>query len=264
MTASKIAHHMWKTEKDPTGKVSISRMKEERNWDADEWKYAKDVSDAVWGLWGAEAISNPIFVEIMPKSVARKYVTVAKRFQAQGVEPPKVRSWEELSAAFGAERIAEIKKAVAKGMQIRKASVEMDLPFLVASRVLFTIDDDQIDLNKIKNVIALVKEGKIVKAASEYGSLAGKISTIYHKALRSHDHRIALDDSAKKYYEDYWGPYGEALTKEVKKRIRADLAYDWLKTAVDEAAAKYWQNYFSENDYGKLLTENSVTKLEPK
>jgi hypothetical protein len=30
---------------------------------------------------------------------------------------------------------------------------------------------------------------------------------------------------------------------------------DWLKKAVDEAAAKYWQNYFSEEDYGKMLTE---------
>ena len=263
MSASKVAHHMWKTEKDSTGKVSISRSKDEKNWDADEWKYAKDVSDAVWGLWGAEAISNPIFVEVMPKAVARQYVAVAQKLENEGVTAPQVRSWEELKAAFGAERIAEIKKAVAKGMQIRKASVELDLPFLVASRVLFSIEDESIDLGKIKNVIALVKEGKIVKAASEYGSLAGKISTIYHKAMKFNDHKIALDDSAKKYYEDYWGPYGESLTKEVKKRIRADLAFDWLKRAVDEAAAKYWQNYFSEEDYGKMLTEYSPPERKP-
>jgi hypothetical protein len=263
MTASKIAHHMWKTERNPEGKTVISRSKEEQNWDSEDWKYAKDVSDAVWGLWGAEAISNPIFVEVMPKSVARKYVATAQKFQAEGVEAPKVRTWEELKAAFGAERVAEIKRAVAKGMQIRKASVELELPFLVASRVMYAIEDEQIDLAKIKSIIALVKEGKIVKAASEYGSLAGKISSIYHKAMKFSDHKIALDDSAKKYYEDYWGPYGESLTKEVKKRIRADLAFDWLKRAVDEAAAKYWQNYFSEEDYGKMLTEYTPPSRKP-
>ena len=76
--------------------------------------------------------------------------------------------------------------------------------------------------------------------------------------------KIAVDESAKSYWESYYGEYGKDLVSDVKKRVKADVAGEWLtKCGVDQVAADYWQNYFTEGGYGKALTEAIPKRISP-
>jgi hypothetical protein len=98
-------------------------------------------------------------------------------------------------------------------------------------------------------------------AVRQYGKVAKKVFNI----MATQCPKVAVDAKAEDYWKAYYGPYGEQLVKEVKKRIKADLAKIWLmKQGVDEAAAKYWQNYFTDENYGEELTKDIPKRLSPK
>lgn len=48
--------------------------------------------------------------------------------------------------------------------------------------------------------------------------------------------KIALDDAAKKYWELLWSEYGEALTRDIPRRIKAALVSKKRLASVDDAA----------------------------
>jgi len=111
-------------------------------------------------------------------------------------------------------------------------------------------------LDPYNNVVASVN-----KQAAKYGKVAEKVANV----LSSSCPKVAVDSKAEEYWKAYYGPYGEQLVKEVKKRIKADLAKIWLtKQGVDEAAAEYWQNYFTDENYGEELTKDIPKRLSPK
>lgn len=47
--------------------------------------------------------------------------------------------------------------------------------------------------------------------------------------------RHAVDQTAEKYWSDYFGPYGKAWTKKVPRRVAAAIAEQLLKTASKDA-----------------------------
>lgn len=257
-------HPLWSAEKREDGKVMLSRSVAERE-DLEEvgQDYVQAVVASAWGLFGANLIDNSGFDRAeMPVSVKDRFNLVASQLKREGEEPPKVRTWTQLTKVLGSAKVAEIKQAVAQGMKVRQASKYFNLPFVVTADLIE--DADVIGRKAMKDVINLVRAGKRSVAIKQYGKIAKKVGTLYDVARKTGNHRLAVDDSAKSYWEDYYGEYGKQLVKEVKKRIRADVAYEWLRRCgVDEAAAKYWQNYFTDSDYGKALTETLPKKLSP-
>ena len=147
-------------------------------------------------------------------------------------------------------------------MKVRKASKFFNLPFVVTADIIE--DAEVVGSKTMKNIVELVRSGKRQAAVGQYGKVARKVSQLYDMSRKTGNHKLSVDEAAKSYWEDYYGEYGKQLIKEVKKRIRADVAYEWLRRCgVDEAAAKYWQNYFTDSDYGKALTETIPKKLSP-
>jgi len=258
------AHGLWRAERDENGAVMVNRSTAEiEDFENVGQDYIKAVVASSWGLFGANLVDNKGFQQAeMPVSIKDRFNLVAKQLKEAGEVPPKVRSWKELTSVLGADKVAEIKSAVSQGMKIRQASKYFNLPFVVTADI---IDDvDTIGKKAMKNIVDLVKVKKSAKAINQYGKIAKKVSESYQIAQKTGNHKLAIDDSAKSYWEEYYGEYGKQLVKEVKKRVRADVAYEWLRRCgVDEAAAKYWQNYFTDSDYGKALTETIPKKLSP-
>lgn len=258
------AHPLWNAERGENGKVILNRAVAERE-DLEEAgaDYMKAVVASAWGLFGAGLIDNSGFDRAeMPLSVRDRFNVVATQLKAEGEEPPKVRSWNQLARVIGSDKVVEIKQAVAQGMKIRQASKYFNLPFVITADLIE--DADVIGRKAMRDIVNLVRAGKRSVAIKQYGKIGRKVGTLYDVACKTGNHRLAVDDSAKSYWEDYYGEYGKQLVKEVKKRIRADVAYEWLRRCgVDEAAAKYWQNYFTDSDYGKALTETLPKKLSP-
>jgi hypothetical protein len=158
--------------------------------------------------------------------------------------------------------LGELKQAISQGMKIRQASKYFNLPFIVTADIIE--DADVIGRKAMKEIVDLVCVGKKDLAVRNYGKVAKKVATLYTIAKKTGNHKLAVDSTAEKYWEDYYGEYGKQLVKEVKKRVRADVAQEWLmRCGVDEAATKYWQNYFTDSDYGKALTETIPKKLSP-
>lgn len=258
------AHPLWSAEKDDNGRVIVNRSVAERD-DLEEagMDYTKAVVASAWGLFGAGLIDNSGFDRAeMPLAIRDRFNLVAKQLKAEGEQPPKVRSWSQLTKVLGSAKVQEIKQSVAQGMKVRQASKYLNLPFVITADL---IDDaDVIGRKAMRDIVDLVKSGRRSLAAKQYGKIARKVGTLYDMARKTGNHKLAVDDSAKSYWEDYYGEYGKQLVKEVKKRVRADVAYEWLRRCgVDEAAAKYWQNYFTDSDYGKALTETLPKKLSP-
>ena len=147
-------------------------------------------------------------------------------------------------------------------MKVRQASKFLNLPFVLTADLIEDIE--VIGKVAVRDIVSRIKAGKVKEALDEYGAPATKVVNLFKEAHKLQNHKIAVDEAAKKYWEDYYGEYGAQLVKEVKKRVRADLAYEWLrKCGIDEVASKYWQNYFSDSDYGKALTEVLPKKLTP-
>lgn len=73
--------------------------------------------------------------------------------------------------------------------------------------------------------------------------------------------RRAVDESAKRYWQTYFGDYGTTWVGDVKRRLKADmLKVALVKLAVDSSAADYYADYFG--DYGKDLVEEKARSLK--
>lgn len=258
---NKQAHGLWSAEADQNGKVMVMRTEAERE-DLEEFEYAQAVVASAWGTFGAMLADQAQFTTI-PQSIQYRFNVVAKTLQDSGETAPRVLAWEELASAFGEDKVKEAREFVAHGMQTRQASKYFNVPFILAADLLE--DAEIIGKKAMKELVNACKEELKGKKASRkvlasYGKVAHKVLNL----MKAGNHKLAVDQAADDYWTSYYGEYGEQMVKEVKKRVKADLARIWLiKEGVDQAAAEYWQNYFSENDYGKALTEDIPKRLRP-
>lgn len=262
--SEKKGHPLWTAESDTDGNVILHRSVAERDdLESAESEFIKSGAAAAWGLWGASVADRSGFDSLeMPISVCKRFNLVAKELQKEGQAPPKVRSWEEFTKVLGKDKVLEIRHAVANGMEVRLASKFVNLPFVVTADLLEDIRI--IGKKSMRDVVDFVKMGKVSEAVTRFGKVASKVATLYKEAVEQGNYKIAVDETAKAYWEAYYGDFGAQLVKEIKKRIRADIAFEWLvKHGVDQAAAEYWQNYFAEMGYGKALTEVLPKKLSP-
>jgi len=257
----KQSHHLWNAETDENGNVIVNRTSAEREeFDANE--YARVVSASAWGLFGAGLVDELDHPKMeIPKSICARFERVASTLKEAGDVPPIVKAWTDLNAEYGSEIITELRQFVAHGMKTRQASKYLNVPFIAAADLL-----DDIDImgkQAVKSIVDEVRAGNEDSIISEYGAPAQKVASLFEEAKNGLC-KLAIDSAAKDYWVAYYGEYGAQLVKEVKKRIRADIAHEWLtKCGVDAVAAAYWQNYFSEAGYGKALTETIPAKISP-
>jgi hypothetical protein len=263
-------HHLWELEND--GKLKVQRTRAEREEELDEMlaqrtarkvaaikREAQETNARLWGLFGARQADNDLFESDIPTSIVARFNEVYKTI---GEDAPKVYTWDQLRRAFGPKVIASIRRDVASGMRIRVMSKYLNIPFLAASDVVYELGNA--DQRKVKDALDLIRNGKRRVAVEKYDKLARKVAAIYERALREGKRKIAIDDAASTYWEDYFGPYGKELVREIKKRVAADLAGSWLrKNGVDEAAAEYWAAYFTDGNYGRMMTSVLPKKLSP-
>ncbi len=256
----KDAHHLWSAEKDEAGRLRVVRSKEEPEMflNDKERETAKEVCAAVWGLWGASLVDGAFGTEI-PSGVVARLAKVASQESQKGNAYPRVYTWNELRRAFGTEVVEEIRGHVSDGMRVRMASRYLDVPFLVAADIIDRFGSTE----NLKEIVTAVKTGKVA-TIRKLGKAAGVIQGIYQRYTENGNHKLAIDEAAKKYYENYYGPFGKELTREIKRRVRADLAEAWLrKNGVDQKAVDYWSGYFS-NGYGDEMVKELAKKLAPR
>jgi hypothetical protein len=261
---TKDAHHLWEAETED-GKLKLRRVK---NLDEDAMvanldkvvatkiASAPDVEDtlmACMGVWGATLVDDDLFTRPIAKPIVARFNQVIDN------EVPKVYSWDELGKAAGHQKIEKVRKAIANGMKTRLVSKEFNVPFLVAADLIDKLDG--FDKGALKEAIDAVKHNKTAKS-SKYASLPIKdVATAFSRFAGM---KLAVDAKAQAYFIDYFGPYGQELVAEIQRRVRSDIAYKWLrKNGVDEVAAEYWKNYFSEGGYGEALVSVIPKKLSP-
>lgn len=236
----KSAHHLWSAEKED-GKIRVRRDRmepEEFEKKASSRKIAQETALAAWGLFGAALVDDPTTSSPIPRSVAAQMSRVAAT-----VDMPVIPSWDELRGKYGSLLVDEARKAVADGMKTRRASTLWNVPFIAASDLLRSLPN--VSQGHVRAMCDLIRSGKEREALLQYGEDAKKVATI----LRGNT-KMAVDEAAKKYYESYYGPFGTELVRDIKKRVRADVASHWLsKSAVDEAAKKMLEAYYGE--YGR-------------
>ena len=260
-TKSKRAHHMWEAEKE-NGKLRIKRTKHADEESLFAEKQARrtasikqsqeEAAMACLGVWAATLVDD----ELLTREIAQPIVA---RFNAVRPEDaPRVHTWAQIGKVITGQKLAAVKRAVSDGMRTRLVSKSLNVPFLVAAELIDKMDG--MDMKVMRAAVASVKQGNRV-AAKKYGSIARDIQSAF---ARFGGMRLAVDDKAKKYFEDYFGPYGVELVADIQRRVRADLAYKWLtKHGVDAAAAEYWSSYFSENGYGAQLVGDVAKRLSP-
>lgn len=263
-------HHMWELKDE--GKLKVQRTRAERDEEFDEMlaqrtarkvaaikQDVQNMNTRLWGLFGAQQVDNELFASQIPKGIVARFNNV---YKTMGEDAPKVYTWDQLRTAFGHKVIASIRRDIATGMRIRVASKYLNIPFLAASDVIYELGD--VDQRSVKAALDLIRSGNKKEAVSKYKRVAQKVSVIYDRALREGKKKISVDEKASTYWEDYFGPYGKELVREIKKRVAADLASSWLrKNGVDEEAADYWSSYFTDGNYGKMMTSVLPKKLSP-
>lgn len=264
---NKDAHHLWSAHRNERGKINVVRSKKEpeefgnsNNTDKDA---AREISNAYWGLWGASLIDdNESFLNDIPSGIVDRFNIVAKEVLGKGETINRVYNWRELKTAFGVGTVDEIRKNISDGMRIRLISKYLNTPFVVTAELI----DHLGDMNKrdLKNIVDLIKKGEDKRATKEFGKNAKTASKICKHYFKTGHTKLAVDEKAKKYFENYFGPFGKELTREIKKRVRADLINSWMrKNGVDEAARKYWSSYYSSTDYGEEMVKDIAKKLSP-
>jgi len=255
------SHHLWNAETDEHGNVIVNRTVAEREeFDANE--YARTVSATAWGLFGAGVVDELDHPKMdIPRPICARFEKAATQLKEAGDIPPVVKSWTELNNEYGFEVVAEIREFVGHGMKTRQASKYLNIPFIAAADLLE--DMDIMGKSAVKAIVEEVRAGNTEAAVKEYGVPAKKVASLFEEAQQG-VLKIALDESSKDYWTSYYGDYGKELVKDVKKRIRADVAFDWLtKCGVDAAAAEYWKTYFSDAGYGEALTKDIPAKISP-
>lgn len=260
-TREKEAHHMWDAERED-GKVRVRRTKHADEEEMFAEKKARrtaaranntrEQAMACLGVWAATLVDD----ELLTREIAQPIVA---RFNAvRPEEAPRVHSWEDLGKVLGEQKTAHVRAAISDGMRTRLVSKSLNVPFLVAAELIDRMDG--MDMKVMKAAVASVKSGNKT-AARKYGSIARDIQSAF---ARFGGMKLAVDDKAKRYFTDYFGPYGAELVADIQRRVRADLSYKWLtKNGVDEAAAEYWSSYFSEGGYGALMVGDIARKLSP-
>ena len=266
-SARRRSHHLWSAKNDD-GVVRIYRKKpEEEIKMAIKSRTAKeinkdmisesDISAVYWGLFGASLIDDKTLSSSIPRSIANRFSVTAS---TNDDSVPTVYEWDKLRAVFTAERINQIRKDISCGMQIRIASKFFNIPFLAAADIIYSMEGE--DHSKIKNILGMIRVGNRKKAINKYGVLALKLAKIYKRYKNPANSKIAVDDSAKEYWKSYNGPFGAEMVREIKKRVRADLAFAWMKKhGVDQAAAEYWSKYYG--SYGEEWVNVVPKKISP-
>jgi hypothetical protein len=261
----KEAHHLWEAERED-GKLRIKRTKhadEEEVFSQSEKKMARrgarskqameETAMACLGIWGASLVDDDLFTRPIPRAIASRFNSVRPD------DSPRVHTWSELETVLGSDKLGKTRKAVSDGMKTRLVSKQLDVSFLVAAELIDKMDG--MDMGVVKAAVDELKRGSKTAARKKYGAVARDIQAAFD---RFGGMKLAVDDKAKKYFEDYYGPYGAELVSDIQRRVRADLAHKWLvKNGVDEEAADYWSNYFSENGYGSALVSDVAKKLSP-
>jgi len=261
---TRSAHHLWNAELGEDGRRRLRRSKAEDNMFNEQKKDARrtaskraaaDTVAAYFGIFGADLVDDPTLSDDIPVSVSRRF-NAAARDEA----PPRIHTWDELRRAFGDKNIQEARQAISDGMKVRMASKYLDVPFVVAAEILAKLEGT--DKVALKLAVDAVKDGHH-KAANAHGPTLGhKVAAIFAEFADEGSHRIAIDSRAKAILEGYYGPYGAELTKEIKKRVRADLAGAWLrKNGVDEVSARYWSQYLGA--YGEQWVKIVPKKISP-
>jgi hypothetical protein len=143
-------------------------------------------------------------------------------------------------------------------MKTRMASKYLDVPFLVAAEILDELPT--VAKEAVKMAVDAVRDSKHRVAADRNApTIAGRIAAIIEE---NSTRKLAIDSDAASYWEAYYGPYGKELVKEVKKRVRADLAGKWMhRNGVDQAAADYWSKYFGA--YGSDWVKEVPKRISP-
>jgi hypothetical protein len=243
---TKQSHHLWQSNATRDGDVIVNRTKAERE-DLDDLELYQAKAAASLGMWGASMTDLRQFSRL-PHNASKHYSKVAKELQDAGETAPKVMSWAKLSKAFGADKVASVKESVEFGMKARLASKELNIPFVMAADLVE--DWEKVGTAVLKEIVDTVKEGKTSSAPK---ALVKKVRQVLSSSIP----KIAIDQAAAEYYKAYYGPFGESLVKEVKKRVKADLVKLWMvKQGVDEAAAEYWSAYYSDTGYGADMTKD--------
>jgi hypothetical protein len=266
------AHHLWNAEK-ADGKIRIQRTKAEKeDWEENMEKAslpkmsskvastdkdaAKATAHSFWGLFGASLIDDPSLTNEIPKRIAQQFNACANMQEA-----PSVKTWDELRTAFGNELVQEAREAIAEGMRLRMASKELDLPLVVTADICNELPN--VGRTHIRAMVDGIKAGKVAEVVRTYGEDGKKVAKLYNAAKKTGMYHIAIDSKAKKVIEDYFGPFGTELVREIRRKVRADLAERWLrKNGVDASAASYWSAYFG--TYGEKWVSVVPALLRPK
>jgi len=252
----KQAHPIWSAEA-TNGQVIVKRSEQERD-EFNPQEFCKAVIASGWGIYGASIYDEIESLDVIPSGIKTRFEVTASAMKKSAAIHPIVKSWQELGEEYGSVKVAEVRQHVGQGMKVRSASKDLGIPFVLAADIM-----DDLELmgkRAMAHMINMIKEGNSAEALEEYG----KPAQWFMECVAAGIPKMAIDQAAKDYWKEYYGEFGEQLVKDVKKRIKADVAYNWMvKNGVDEAAAKYWQDYFSEEDYGKMLTETLPKKLSP-
>lgn len=266
---SRRAHHLWNAELDEDGRRRLRRSKNEDDMfnerkkgsrrtasgEAQSKKVARETVHACLGIWGADLVDDPTLSNDIPVSVSRRFNAAAR-----DEEPPRIHTWEELRSAFGNQVIQEVRQAISDGMKVRMASKYLDVPFIIAAEILDKLEGT--DRVALKLAVDAVKSGLHKDANVQGPTLGHKVAAIFAEFADEGSRRIAIDSRAKAILEGYWGPYGKEMTREVKKRVRADLAEAWFrKNGVDEVASEYWSAYLGA--YGQKWVSIVPKKISP-
>jgi hypothetical protein len=263
---SRSAHHLWTAEKDDKGSPRVRRSKlEPDKFDVDEEsqsrtaaisrKIAGDNCAAYLGIFGATLVDDPTLNSEIPRGVVGRFNIVARDESV-----PQVRTWDELREAFGPDAINHIRASVSNGMQVRMASKYLDVPFVIAADIV----DQLADLPKVavKQAVDYLKSGGKTASSKLDNDTVSRVAAIFSEYRDGQSHKIAIDSNAEAYWTAYYGPFGSELVREVKKRVRADLASAWMrKNGVDSAASEYWSKYFGA--YGSRWVSIVPKKLSP-
>ena len=268
--AKRRAHHLWKGAEEE-GRPVIKRARPEEeiemSMEAVRGKRGRrtagrnavsDLNAVYWGLFGASLVDSKTLSSEIPQSVVNQFNRTARRSASN---LPKVRGWEKLGRVFANSDISGIRKDISFGMQTRMASKYFNIPFLAAADVIYGMSG--VDHKQVKQVIGMIRSGQRREAVSKYGDVAVELSRIYAKYKDANNRKLAIDRSAKEYWESYLGPFGQEMVREIKKRVRADLAKAWMrKHGVDDAAAEYWAQYYGE--YGEKWVSVVPKMISPK
>ena len=250
----KNSHHLWRAERSDDGRISVRRESPEpEDFAIDQQAVAKegaDVCAAVWGLWGASLVDDNTLNSEIPRGVANRFNVAAKKL---GGSAPRVYTWSDLEKAFGDKLVKMSRQSIVDGMRVRVESKYLGLPFLMTAEILDQFSD--LDHSAVRQIVSMIKDGDRKNAVAEYGMVAHRVAKVVDH-YKDSGHKLAVDEKAKNYFNSYFGPYGDELVAEIKKRVRADLAKAWLKKGgVEEKAANLWSAYYGAHgsDWVKIV-----------